>query len=726
MRSISKRQFAHITFILTIILSIVALLSISSVLVVNSKKIDDAEKFLSSIPTSTVYLADGKILTEFHADQSKTIVPLEDISGHFINTVIAIEDERFYKHNGVDIEGIVRALNKNILEKKAVEGGSTITQQLAKNLFVDKEKTIYRKIREMLLAVQMEERWGKNKILEYYLNIIYYGKDCYGIDTAARKFFGKKPADLTLEESALLAGVIKSPIKYSPHSAPGITKERRNTVLNKLYELGYISSEETEIAKSKPVKIIPWEQEKTPAPYFVEYLKQLLIEKFGANLIYKGGLKIYSTLDMEKQQIAERIARKTFNKKSDPSVALVAIEPPTGNVKAILGGTDYYDQQFNLAVQGKRQPGSAFKTFALVAALEKNIKPDTIFESTPIEIPIVEKNEVWKVTNFEGSGGVPVTLREATVHSINAAFARLVMTVGADRVADVAQRMGIKSYINPDPAIVLGGLKNGVSPLEMASAYATLANNGKYVAPTLYTKITDPDGNLIDEIKPESKEVIKPSLAYMATLILKDVISRGTGKAAAIARPAAGKTGTSQEYRDAWFIGYTPQLSTAVWVGHPDAQIEMTNVNGIKVTGGTFPASVWSQFMYYSLEGQPVVDFPKPESAAGGKSYVKVLIDPVTMQRATKWCPNPIEIELEKELIPKYCTLHKEGEFISIPSLIGLSTKEAEEKLTDAGLKSIIKSKEAPADAKPYTVFGQNPRSGSKVIKGTTVKLYIP
>lgn len=721
-----KKQFVRITFMLTIIFSTITLLSVGGVLTANNDKFKKAENFLSALPVSTVYLADGKKLTEFHADQSKTIVPLKEISDHFINAVIAIEDERFYNHSGVDIEGITRALYRNISKKKTIEGGSTITQQLVKNIFVDKEKNIARKLREMLLAIQMEQRWDKNAILQYYVNIIYYGKDCYGIDTAARKFFGKKPADLSLEESALLAGVIKSPIIYSPHADLKNAKKRRDMVLDKLQELGYISSAEAEAAKSKPVKIIPWEQERTPAPYFVEYLKQILIEKFGANLVYKGGLKIYSTLDLKKQQLAEESAKKTLNDKNDPSAALAAIEPQTGHVKAVLGGTDYYSQQFNLAIQGKRQPGSAFKTFALIAALEKGIKPDMIFESSPIEIPIVEKNEVWKVANYEGAGGPPVSLREATVHSINTVFARLVMTVGAERVADVARRMGITSYVNPDPAIALGGLREGVSPLEMASAYATLANNGRYVAPTLYTKVVDSEGNLIDEVKPEGKEVIKPSLAYLTTLILKDVIARGTGKAAVIARPAAGKTGTSQEYRDAWFIGYTPQLSTAVWVGYPEAQVEMTNVHGIKVTGGTYPASIWSQFMYYALEGQQALDFSLPDVASSGKSYTKVLIDPATMKRATKWCPDPIEVELETDLIPEYCTVHKAEKPVIVPDLTGLLSGDAEGKLRKVGLKSVVKSKNAPKGAIADKVFGQKPKAGKEATKGSTVELYVP
>lgn len=714
----------RLIFSFAFILILIFLLLIGGLLDSSSRKFPKIEEFLKKTPVSEVYLANGEKFTEFSADQNKTLIPLDKISGQLVNAVIAVEDERFFTHKGFDHEGIARALTKNIKRQQLSQGGSTITQQLVKNLFEDKEKSFVRKFKEILFAIQMEQRWSKEEILTNYLNVIYYGKDCYGIDIAARKFFGKEPAELTLDESALLAGVIRSPINYSPHTRPDDAIKRRNFVLDKMLENGYVAKKEALAAKSKPLKIIAWKQEETSAPYFVEHLRQTLIGKYGANMVYKGGLKIFSTLDLSKQKIAEDAVKKTLNQKNDPSAALVAIEPSTGHIRAIIGGTDFHGQQFNLATQGRRQPGSAFKPFVLLAALENGVTPDTIFDSSPVDIPIVEKDEIWKVDNYEGTGGPPISLKEATINSINGVYARLIMKIGPGTVIKAAKKMGITTELNPDPAIALGGLEKGVSPLEMASAYATLANSGVRVPPIAYTRIEDSHGGTIEEVKTKGKQVISPSMAYMTTLILKDVIDRGTGVAATIARPAAGKTGTNQEYRDAWFVGYTPQLATAVWVGYPQAQISMTNVHNIKVTGGTFPASIWSQFMYYALRDQPVIDFLPPNSALGGTGVTKVLIDPSTMRRATEWCPDPVEIELQNKYIPGYCTIHgREGDLI-VPDLLDLSINEAKIILRKKGLKVSVKKAVAPDGAMPGAVFDQKPEAGSKIDKGSSVEIF--
>lgn len=721
-----RRQFFQIIFILTLLLSILILLAVGALLDSSARKFPQIEEFIKETPVTKVHAANGQKLAEFHADQTKTLVPLSKISEDLISAVIATEDDKFYTHKGFDHEGIIRAFTKNIKKQKLAQGGSTITQQLVKNLFEDKEKSIIRKVKEVLFAVQMEQRWSKNEILRNYLNVIYYGKDCYGVDIAAAKFFGKKPSKLSLDESALLAGVIKSPINYSPHTRPLEARKRRDLVLSRMQELGYISEKEKESAQRKPIKVLPWKLEETAAPYFIEHLKQTVISKYGANFVYKGGLTIYSTLDINKQQLAENAVKKILNQKGDPSAAIVSVEPSTGHLKAIIGGTDFNGQQFNLATQGRRQPGSAFKPFVLLAALEAGISPDAIFESSPVDIPIVDKNEIWKVANYEGTGGPPMSLKEATVYSINGVYARLIMKIGPKAVMDVARKMGITTDLNPDPAIALGGLEKGVSPLEMASAYATLANSGVYIPPTPYTRIEDSKGNLIDEIAPKGKQVISPSQAYLATLILKDVIDRGTGTAAVIARPAAGKTGTNQEYRDAWFVGYTPQLATAVWMGYPQAQVSMTNVHNIKVTGGSLPASIWSQFMYFALQGQPVLDFLAPNAKPSGKGVTKVLIDPTTMKRATEWCPSPVEIELENKLIPAYCTVHKKNGKLLMPDLIDFTVEEAKLELQEKGLKAVVKRKSAPIGAVSDLVFDQDPKAGTDIGPSSVVELMIP
>jgi penicillin-binding protein 1A len=721
-----RKRFFKIVFTFTILISLAFAMAVGSILYAGTGKLPQIEQFLKSSGDSTVFDANGRLLAKIHAEQSRSIIPLSDISDYLANAAVAVEDERFYDHSGVDIEGIFRALRRNVLKQKVVEGGSTISQQLVKNLFMEKQKTATRKIKEALMAMQMEQNWGKDKILENYLNIVYFGKDCYGVGAAAEKFFGKKPSELDLSQSALLAGVIRSPIKYSPYDNPLVAKNRRDFVLSKMLQLEVIDENQFREASKEEIKLRPWKPDVSAAPYFVEYLKQTLVGKYGSNLTLKGNLKIYSTLEPGLQSTAESAIKRVLNKKGDPSSAVVSIEPSTGYIKALVGGTDYLSQQFNLATQGKRQPGSAFKPFVLIAALAKGISPDKIYESTPVEIPIPEKKEIWKVANYEGTGGKPMTLRDATIYSINAVYARLITEVGPEKAIDIAHKMGIESEINPDPAIALGGLSKGVSPLEMASAYATLANNGQYVSPIGYTKIVDQKGNVIEENKAATRQAIAPSLAYLVSGILKDVINKGTGRSASIARPAAGKTGTTQNYRDAWFIGYTPQLSTAVWVGYPQAQIEMTNVHGIKVAGGTLPASIWSNFMFYALKDKPVIDFTAPNVInKSQEGYSKVLIDPITWKRATTGCPNPIEVELENRLIPPYCTLHKAPESVKVPDVTDMSSKEAKTLIEKQGLKMQVILRPNKAGTASGKIFDQSPKAEVEIPPGSNVKVFI-
>ncbi len=553
------------------------------------------DKPIVNAQTTKVFASDGSLIADLFVEQNRVIIPLSDISLHLQHAVVSIEDERFYDHQGVDIKAIARAIYINLRSGEIVEGGSTISQQYVKNSFITPEKTMQRKIKEAILAYQLERTLSKKKILENYLNTIYFGHSVYGAQTAAQFYFNKDAKDLTLDEAAFLAGLIRSPNRYSPYINPEKALARRNTVLKKMASLGFITPKEAEAAMALPIKVSPPEQKIAVAPYFLEYVKQMLIDKYGANMVFKGGLRIYTTLDLKMQQAAEEAVSKVLDRPDDPSAALVAIDPKTGYIRALVGGKDFNTQKFNLAVQGHRQAGSAFKTFVLTTAIDQGISPNKVYRSTPVTIKLPGKD--WEVHNYtEGSGGPPMSIKAGTIHSVNCVYARLIMDVGPQNVVDMAKRMGIVTPLEPYPAIALGGLKTGVTPLEMASAYGTLANQGVHIKPTPVIKIMDSSGKVIEKNRNVKRSAMDPSVAYMVTDILQDVISYGTGTRARIGRPAAGKTGTTQNYRDAWFAGYTPDLVAAVWVGHPKAQISMLRVHGIRVAGGTFPAQIWARF----------------------------------------------------------------------------------------------------------------------------------
>lgn len=574
---------------------------------------------------SYILADDGTVLTRLYMENREDI-PLTTVPNHVQKAFIAIEDERFYKHHGVDYLGIARALINNIKHREVVEGGSTITQQYVKNSIGDKDKTITRKIKEAILASRLEDKYPKEKILEAYLNTIYFGQGAYGIEAAAEVFFNKKAKNLTLAEGALLAGVTKSPSSFSPYTSPDRAFVRQAVVLNRMAELGYITKAEAEAAKTTRPQLAKLKVEQVTAPYFVEHVKKELIKEYGVDKVFKGGLRVHTTLNLRAQKFAERAVESELYLKKDPEAALVSLNPQNGRIMAMVGGRDFKQVRINLATQGKRQPGSSFKTFALVAALQKGITANDMFDGSAPQIIRISKNRYvkpWKVNNCEGHGGGPMTLRAATEHSVNAAYANLTMKVGAEAVVKAARDMGIKTKLDAYPSIGIGGLTIGVSPLEMASAYGTLANGGVYVEPTAITKIVDGDGKVIKVVKPKSKKVLDPKVAYRAVDILRGVMTRGTATRANIGRPAAGKTGTNQAYRDAWFVGFTPKLSTAVWMGHPKAQVSMYNVHGSRAYGGHIPAKIWRKYMSKTLKGTPYVDFPKASWPKGGGGYYK-------------------------------------------------------------------------------------------------------
>jgi penicillin-binding protein 1A len=570
---------------------------------------------VSLAQTSSIYDANGNLLAYLHGVENRTVISGAQIPQVLRNAMVAIEDERFYQHAGVDLESVVRALVSNVSAQRTTEGFSTITMQLVGNLYLDRtDMSFNRKFDEMALAWQLERRYSKEEILDLYLNTVYFGSNAYGVEAAAKTYFNKEPGQLTLPEAALIAGLPQAPTGFSPRKHPERAIVRRNLVINNMLLNGFITDDEAEAALLTPIDLAPYSPyTQVEEPYVVAYVRKQLIDMFGEDKVFQGGLQVETTIDPDYQKLATDAITSTLNKQGDPSAALVSIETTTGYIKSMVGGIDYNASKFNLASQGRRQAGSAFKTFALTAAIEMGIDPwNTYYMSMPLELKIPGSTELWKVKTYSGKGAGISTLVAATLRSDNTVYAQLALDVTADRIVDIAHRMGVTSYLNADPAIVLGGLKYGVSPLEMASAYGTLANAGEHVEPTIILQIKDSSGKVIWKANPKRTQAISAGVAYDVTRILLQNVLHGTGTKADIGRPAAGKTGTTQENSDAWFCGYTPHLSTTVWVGHPEGQVPMNNVHGIPVTGGSFPAIIWQKFMSVAENDYPEADFVAP------------------------------------------------------------------------------------------------------------------
>ncbi len=573
--------------------------------------------------TSRIYAADGTMIATFHGEENRELVALEQMPDNLINAVISIEDERFYKHTGVDLEGIARAFLINLQSGEIVEGASTITQQVITSIYIPQGKTIVtydRKIKEAALAYQLEKIYSKDEILEMYLNTIYLGEGAYGVQAAAKVYFNKDVEYLSLSECATIAGLIQSPNYYSPYLNMEASFERRNIVLGKMLELDYIDQRDYDRAINSPIITQkPFQETEVGfAPYFVEYVKQILIEKYGVNKVFKGGYNIYTTLDPAMQVAAEDSIKQVLYDPEDPSAALVAMDPGTGYIKAMVGGKDFGDLKFNLATQAKRQPGSTFKVFALIAALEQGLSPNMTFNPNGTIIYDIVGSEPWEISNYEGTqyDTNEMTVLEATVGSVNVVYAQLIMKIGGFIVSKTANDMGIETILEGYPAIGLGGLTTGVSPLEVCNSFATIANYGAKNEPIAILKITDKDGKLIEEFKPESEQVIGAINAFRAIEIMEQVMQRGTGTRAKLKdRPCAGKTGTTQEAENAWFTGFTPNLTACVWMGYPEVNKKMGVIHDVRVQGGTLPAMIWNLFMERATANLPVEDFVKPEDS---------------------------------------------------------------------------------------------------------------
>lgn len=744
-----------------------------------------------TVATSKVYDARGNVIANLHGEINRDIAPLDQIPKHVRDAVVAIEDGRFWQHQGLDLRSITRAALSNLRsgpDSARLQGGSTITQQLAKNLYFPRPaRTLSRKVAEARVTWELERQYTKQQILEMYLNTIYLGRGLYGFETAARSYFGKSVSDLAVEEGALLAGLIHEPGRYdwSPDDAPERRTERqqaalsrRSIVLGQMQRLGMITETQADAARETPVRVRPTGERQWQHPYFVDLVlrqlgvlrnsqSDLLDPRFDflgttaaerSRNVYRGGLRIYTALDPRAQQAAEEAVRTVLPAGLDRlSAALTAIEPGTGYIRALVGGRDYYPDcepaqpggpevtthlcrlaKVNLALGNYgggsgRQPGSSFKPFVLAAAVQRGISLHQRFASHAFSYPYT--GGVWKVSNYDGAGGGAMTLVDGTARSVNAVYARLEIEglgdgdgiKGATHVATVARRMGIgfptreelesrcgDDYKRVDaclaaddtPAIALGAKE--VSPLDVASAYATFANDGVRVAPTAVVRITDPKGRVLYRADPERFRAIPAGVARGVTYALQEVVKRGTGTRAALDRPTAGKTGTSQQWRDAWFDGYVPQLAAAVWVGNPIPRpgtgVEsMTPANGYpqRIVGGSYPALIWQAFMQKTLEGVPVRDFaPPPTALFRGTSRPE---------------PSPTPT-LTPENLDAF-----DGE---VPDVVGLKYVRAETALRRAGYAAqTVEGCDESGSVAEREVFAQDPPGGTAAATGTTVTI---
>jgi penicillin-binding protein 1A len=581
---------------------------------------------------SFIYAADGSLLGSIPAERNRQPRALRQMAPAVAEATIAIEDRNFYDHFGLDVEGIGRAFFRNLEEGRIVEGGSTITQQLVRNLYIGNERSLTRKAKEACLAIKLDSEWSKQRILETYLNQVYFGNHAYGIEAAAQTYFSKSARKLTIVEAALLAGMPQAPSAFNPFNRPEEAVARRNDVLRAMYENGYIDAERFKKGISARLRLKPGElYTRIREPFFFSYVRDLLIKKYGVSTVRSGGLKVYTTIDPRYQRLAIKAIKDTLPYRDDPAAAIVSINPANGAIRAMTAvAPQRRNIEFNLAAQGRRQAGSAFKTFVLTEAVEEKINPNTTtYLSAPFRWqpdPTCDESDdpncVWEVSTYSHSYLGATTIASATLSSDNTVYARLTLDVGPENVVDIAHRMGIKTKLEPVASVGLGS--NSVSVLEMASAYATLAAGGVYSEPMAIRRVVLANGREDDQAgwgKAKRKRVFSDGVAYEVTQILERNMTSGTGTGAYFGRTAAGKTGTTDNWTDAWFCGYTPQLTTAVWVGYPNAQVEMTSVHGIRVAGGTFPATIWNLFMSAALEQAEALDWEYPDDPVDWESF---------------------------------------------------------------------------------------------------------
>ncbi|MDA8131364.1 MAG: transglycosylase domain-containing protein [Elusimicrobia bacterium] len=664
--------------------------------------VDKLDEYTPSL-TTYVYDINNNVIAEFSVEK-RAILPLNKIPVDMQNAVIAMEDQNFFRHWGISPRGIARALMRDILHRRTAQGGSTLTQQLSKNIFLERSKTITRKIKEMVLALQIERNFSKQEILALYLNQIYFGSGVYGVQSAARLYFGKDVSEMTLGECALLTGLIPNPARFSPFAHPDTARLRRRLVLQRMKDEGYVTAEEVKTAEAEPIPDEKFSMHSGHAAYFVEYIRQQLEPKYGTAQLWKGGMKIYTTLDLSMQIPAEegmernlakydqvaadaRAAQQKAEQEEDKEKgaedeegkdtaaassatlqgAFVILDTKTGAIKAMIGGRDFQTTKFNRVTQAARQAGSTFKPFVWMSALLSGYTPASMIEDSPMAYyndgkdwrllegatdqyaidlavqPFVGNKDfqIWVPNDFDGKFLGRITLRHALEQSRNLASIYLVTHVGPTLVADVAHRAGVKHNLEAVPSIGLG--TSGVNPLEMASAFSTFANGGIHAEPFAVLRVTDNQGRVLEESVPEETEAFSPQLSYVLVNMMKGVIQRGTGiKASTLKRPLAGKTGTSQDAKDMWFIGMTPDLTAASWMGYDDfASIP------VKDWSSSLAVTWWTDIMASVFKNQPVRDFPVPDG------IVFVTVDQETGKLALPTCKKKILEAFVKGTEPK-------------------------------------------------------------------------
>lgn len=673
--------------------------------------------------TTKIYAADGTLITELQGDEQRVSITLDQIPHVLQNAVIAIEDERFWEHDSVDPRGVVRAAKEN--SDGGSQGGSTITQQYIKNTLLSPERSLQRKVQEASLAYQLERQYSKAFILEQYLNTIFFGNRAYGVQQASLRYFGHPVAAITLPEAALLAGLVQSPTRMNPYVHPDAALKRRNLVLGKLAELGYIGTEEADAAKLTPLALAPLAPPATtryPAAHFVEEVKRFIRTdpRFGKtaaereNLLLNGGLSISTSIDLNLQAKAEKAATDEYpsqrraikDRRKDPDIGLVAIDPKSGYVRAMVGGYDYFDDdtvnhpyaQVNLAVGGGRQSGSTFKLVVLAAALAAGVSPTATFPAPGSTVIRYPGQAAWKVSGE--SGGAKAPLLECVVHSLNTCFGNLIADkrVGPDGATAFAAKMGIDTSYNPTTdvgfkpylSLVLG--TNNSTVLDMTEAYTVFANRGIHVDPVLVTKVVDATGTVRYQSQRSQQKLLEPEDADAATQMMEQVLIRGTAAGRGIDRPAAGKTGTTQDETDAWFVGFTPDLVTGVWAGYAQ-----TTKRKVGSTGATAAAPVWQRFMKAALADVPPTPFDYS---------TKPITPTTTVPKSNTAIFEPLAASAPKT--------------VTMPAVAGLSVPEANSRAQSAGLKLRRVDLAMPGVA-PGQVLSQSPAPGTAVPRGATV-----
>jgi len=611
-----------------------------------------------------VYDINGKLVHEFYKE-NRNLVPLRQIPKTMVDAILSIEDRRFYTHWGIDPIRLLGALANDIATGRAEQGGSTITQQLARNLFLTHEKTLMRKIKEAVLAVRIEQTYTKDEILEMYLNQIYFGEGAYGLDAAAKVFFGKQVGDLTLPECALLAGLPRNPRDYSPRREPERALKRRNLVLAAMLDNKRISRAQYEAASESPLGVSKTRYDSRQAPYFVEMVRQYLDERYGSNQLYEGGMRVYTTIDIDLQHATEESLEKRLQalearnqyKRTRASLlaeaakngakerpqteylqaAAVALDPKTGHILALVGGRDFNESNFNRAVQAARQPGSAFKPFIYAAAMDNGYTPTELILDTPVSFRAGNGLE-WAPQNYDHKFRGPVTLRQALAQSLNVPAAKLLQKLGTPVVSSYARRMGIRSRLVADLSLALG--TSEVNLLELTSAYGVFANQGVRTTPMYVLKVEDKNGKVLEQARVTAEEALSPETALTMTSMLESVMENGTAAsshALGLAVPAAGKTGTTDDYTDAWFIGYTPDLVAGTWVG-----FDKKRKIGPNMTGAAAALPIWIDIVAAATKGKPPADFPVPSGVVSRQICAQ------TGLLANPACPET-ELELFRE-----------------------------------------------------------------------------